>query len=156
MRCLILCISILATITSSAQTYLQHLKRNAPAYSSIFLAGAANGLQDAVSHEDLYNQTTLPKWSPGKYWGPKTLTWPNKWKPGQIGKERFPLSSTAFVGFTDAWHGAQTLSNTAWQVGALTYKQPPKFWHKVLDLILFKALYGLGWHTMDTILRKRP
>jgi len=107
-----------------------------------------------VSSTALYNQTTLPKWKPGAYWGPKDKTWVNKWKPNEIGSERFFGSSTAFVATTDAWHGAQFVSNTAWQVGTLTYKQPNKTLYKIIDFVALKVLYGAGWHTMNKILQK--
>jgi len=45
-----------------------------------------------------------------KQWWNKNLSWPLKWKNGDPKQgERFPLSSTLLVGFTDGWHLFQML-----------------------------------------------
>lgn len=149
----IICLLVYSDYTS-AQTYFEHLKRNAPTYGLVFVSGMGNGLMDATSSTALYEQTRLPAWTPGAYMGPKDKTWVNKWKQGESGKERFFGSSTVFVATTDVWHGAQFVSNTAWQVGTLTYKQPDKTLYKTLDFVLLKVLYGAGWHAMNKIIEK--
>jgi len=162
MRTLALCIlfALVCSEYTAAQTYFEHAKKNWPTYTAVFISGMGNGLQDAVSSTALYDQTILPKWEEGNYWGPKDKTWVNKYAMDENGKpmlnkQAFLFSRGAFVAGTDIWHGAQFVSNTAWQIGTLTYKQTDNTLYKIIDFVALKVLYGAGWHTMNTILKKR-
>lgn len=74
---------------------------------ALVLAAAANATMDVLSFR--YDRSVFAH-CPGRSWLDPQLSWRNKWKDGDPAHgEAFPLSSTALVGVTDAWHCAKGL-----------------------------------------------
>jgi hypothetical protein len=70
----------------------------------LMLAAAADAAMDKLSFR--YGESTFAR-QPAAYqrWLNPAISWPNKWKNGDRKQgEAFPLSSTALVWTTDAWH----------------------------------------------------
>ena len=73
-------------------------------FAMVLCAAMANAVMDTLTTR--YADSVFARLSPAaqKWWNPE-LSWPNKWKDGnRLHGEAFPLSSTAFVFTTDAWH----------------------------------------------------
>ena len=93
----------------------------------VAIAGAANAVMDKlVFHYNKSIFSKLPSWNPNE-------SWKNKWKLDSEGnpipgKERFPLSSTALVFLTDAWHFFQFVMLSAFTIAILIYD--PSILHK--------------------------
>jgi hypothetical protein len=69
----------------------------------IIISAIANAVMDKISFH--HSTSIFKNWS--NFWNPKE-SWKNKWKNGDKQQgERFPLSSSLLVGFTDAWHAAK-------------------------------------------------
>ena len=91
----------------------------------VMIAGAANAVMDKLQFH--YNKSifrNLPSWNPDE-------SWKNKWKLNDEGdpipgKERFPLSSTALVFLTDAWHFFQFVMLSSFTVAIIIYA--PEVW----------------------------
>ena len=75
------------------------------------------------------------------------ISWKNKWKDGNPAQgEAYPGSSTVFVLFTDAWHLAQFLMFTCFELAVLLllYINYRLKWYTLLSLFLgMKILFGL-------------
>lgn len=67
-----------------------------------FLAGTSEAIMDKLQFH--YNRSIFKKFKNQLFWDP-SVSWKNKYKDGDPTKdEKFYLSKTLFVGFTDAWH----------------------------------------------------
>lgn len=67
----------------------------------LYFAGLCEAAMDALAH--YYEQSIFKKLNPN-YWNP-VVSGVNKWKNGDRTQgERFFLSSTLLVGFTEGWH----------------------------------------------------
>jgi len=143
------------------EKFTYDLKRPIATISTQFAAGMFSGVGDAMLFN--YNQTWLPKGSEtlfGKteqYWNP-AISWRNKWRAGDPAKgEKFPLSSTALVSLTDAWHLADMLERTSMQSFVFTYTPPPKGRHRwkaqAIDFILIKLFYSAGWTAANSLMK---
>lgn len=107
----------------------------------VFCAGISNAVQDTLVHH--YSTSIFPQNQQETtlgagpiFWNPE-LSWKNKYTDwdGGIRTPRFPLSTTALVFLTDAWHLFQFITFTlyqasmfllvwhAWQVAR--HRQPP-------------------------------
>lgn len=72
-------------------------------------AAVCNAIMDKLQFH--YTSSIFTKLNP-LFWNPLN-SWRNKWKDGRKANgERFFLSSTVLVAFTDAWHLFQFLQNT--------------------------------------------
>jgi hypothetical protein len=66
------------------------------------LAGICEAVMDKLQFH--YDITIFKKFKNQLFWDPK-ISWRNKYKNGQpLDGEKFFLSKTLLVGFTDAWH----------------------------------------------------
>lgn len=66
----------------------------------IILSGICKAIVDTISHH--YDESIFSKLNPF-YWNPD-ISWKNKYKNKESGKESFFLSKTLLVSLTDAWH----------------------------------------------------
>lgn len=67
----------------------------------LYFAGLCEAAMDTLAHH--YEQSIFKNMNPN-YWNP-TISGKNKWKNGDRNQgERFFLSSTLLVGFTEGWH----------------------------------------------------
>jgi len=85
----------------------------------VFVAGASKGLSDTLQFH--YSQSIF---SAGKYnqnYFNPDLSWKNKYQDYDHGdrSEAFPLSTTALVALTDAWHLSQMFQTLAWVLALL-------------------------------------
>lgn len=74
---------------------------------ALVLAAGANATMDVLSFR--YERSVFAAFPAQRQWLDPRVSWTNKWKDGdpKLG-EAFPLSSTALVGLTDAWHLAKS------------------------------------------------
>ncbi len=62
--------------------------------------GVLDAVRDTLAHH--YSVSVFSEWK-STFWD-VNLSWCNKWKNCEAGKEAFPLSSSLLVFTTDAWH----------------------------------------------------
>lgn len=75
----------------------------------IILSGIAEGVMDTIQFH--YMSSKFKDFKNHLFWDPYH-SWRNKYKNGNPEEgERFPLSTTLLVGFTDAWHLFKLLRN---------------------------------------------
>ena len=132
-----------ANYYESEPTEVQWRKEIAPIVS-MFLAGAANGLnQDLVFHYHEF-QSTFPNANP-QFWDPD-LSWRNKYLNGDPAQgERFPGSSTVFSGITDGYH-ATVLTRNLFITTSICLSPQTRGWKPFLTKTLVYSLsYGLGF-----------
>jgi hypothetical protein len=112
--------------------------------STMFLAGAVNGLnQDLLFHYSEF-QNTFPNADP-QFWDP-ALSWRNKYKNGDPAQgEAFPGSSTIFVAATDGYHATVAARNimitTSIVLSSRTFKWKPF----LKRTAIYSLSYGLGF-----------
>lgn len=70
----------------------------------VLCASMSNAVMDVLTTR--YDQSVFARMSPAaQSWLNPAISWHNKWKDGERARgEAFPLSSTALVFTTDAWH----------------------------------------------------
>jgi hypothetical protein len=86
-----------------------------------FLAGAANGVMDTLQFHFAQSMFANPARFDAPFWNP-AQSWKNKYRDGDPAQgPRFPLSTTAFVFLTDAWHLAKFLMLKCIVLGALAF-----------------------------------
>ena len=96
----------------------------------ILVASFSNAVMD-VSSENNFSKT----------WMNKTTSSGNKWKNGDKEQgERFFLSSTVLVGFTDLWHFAQLVFHSSWQLAIAIHMD-----YILLYFVLIKVLFSLSF-----------
>jgi hypothetical protein len=111
----------------------------------LFMSGAFfNSIMDVLQFR--YEKSIFKNNVNQQFFNPK-ISWRNKWKDGDPEKgEAYPGSSTVFVLFTDAWHLAQFLMFTCFEVAVifLLYKLYRFNWY-ILTLIFLgmKVLFGM-------------
>ena len=73
-------------------------------FAMVLCAAMANAVMDTLTTR--YGQSVFARLSPdAQEWFDPAVSWVNKWKDGDRAQgEAFPLSSTALVFTTDAWH----------------------------------------------------
>lgn len=107
-------------------------------------AAAFNGVMDVLQFR--YSRSVFASEEHAQYFNPD-LSWRNKWKEGDHKKgEAYPGSSTVFVLFTDAWHLAQCLMFTCFELAVLflLYKLYKFKWYWLLAIFLgMKVVFGL-------------
>jgi hypothetical protein len=94
---------------------------------SEWIALAAIGIASAFDALDQYRINRSEKYYrrfPGL--GNPETNWENKWEKDEFGRpmpgvERFPLSSTVLVGFTDRDHGNRTVRNAMYGVSIISF-----------------------------------
>jgi len=110
----------------------------------LVLAAASNAVMDTLSFR--YGRSVFSRLGHREWFDP-SVSWPNKWKEGDPKKgEAFPLSSTALVATTDAWHLAKLLCISFIILAVLApfsllIKLP--WWAWVLIFLSLKILWGL-------------
>lgn len=80
----------------------------------VISSGIFSAIMDKINFH--FERSVFSKRS-SSFWNPLE-SWKNKWKKDDYTKERFPGSSTIFVGFTDAWHLFKTLSKVSLMVAS--------------------------------------
>jgi hypothetical protein len=111
----------------------------------LFMSGAFfNSIMDVLQFR--YEKSIFKNNVNQQFFNPK-ISWRNKWKDGDPEKgEAYPGSSTVFVLFTDAWHLAQFLMFTCFEVAVifLLYKLYRFNWY-ILALIFLgmKVVFGM-------------
>lgn len=125
----------------------------------LFLAGAANGVMDALQFH--YAQTPFDP--DDQFWNPK-ISWENKWAKDQQGELQRPLrprffgASTFLVFLTDAWHLFQMIMFTAFHAAVIvalsSCKRLGKGWWNVAAWIgiylLLHTIQSVGFHIIYT------
>ena len=125
-----------------------------------FFAGIANAIMD-ISSEGKFKNVKKPNW-----WN-KDGSWVNKWKKDEngkpiSGKEKFPLSSTALVFTTDAWHFFQMVMLTCFALAIVTYSSANGFgkvegsvWIFIIDFAIARIGFWLGFNPVYNFLKKK-
>jgi hypothetical protein len=108
----------------------------------LIVAGASKGVSDIISHHFSSSIFSNEKKYKVTFWNPLKK---NKWKDKKVqGKlvERYPGSSTIFVGFTDAWHCFNTIRHWSLSLVITIQTQVPilyvLFDNKHLNLFVHK------------------
>lgn len=127
-----------------------------------FGAGFFNGVGDNLQFH--YSQTVFPQgpgekflWGGQQYWNPN-LSWRNKYEDWPRDRsEAFPLSTSALVWTTDAWHLTNSLERLGHRITIVTYQQPQgpgKGWKKLIDVALMSLSYSAGWMAANAVTTK--
>ena len=81
----------------------------------VMVSGLFESIMDKLQFH--YDKTPFKYFNNQIFWDPK-ISWRNKWKDGDSEKgEKFPGSSTIFVGITDSWHLFKLLHNLSLFLG---------------------------------------
>lgn len=117
----------------------------------LLISAAADGLRDTLMFH--YSETGFT--ANDLFWDPD-VSWQNKWKNGDPAQgEAFPLSSTALVWATDAWHLAQTVHLAALRIALLVAASMAvrlKWWKWVLLFFAISAAWSAGFHIIYTLI----
>ena len=131
---------------------IQWRKEIAP-ITTMFLAGIMNGInQDLLFHYHEF-ESTFPNANP-QFWDPN-LSWRNKYLNGDpLQGEKFPGSSTVFVGFTDGYHST-ILARNLFITTSICLSPKTRGWKPFLTKTLIYSLsYGLGFELVYSKLIK--
>jgi hypothetical protein len=117
------------------------------------IAAGANAVMDTLSFR--YERSIFACQGPARAWLDPQLSWGNKWRNGEPAQgENFPLSSTALVALTDAWHLAKAVMLLSLLLAILlpwTLLVDLPWWHWLGVLLGLKLLWGavfegaFGW-----------
>jgi hypothetical protein len=124
-----------------------------PSMSTMFLAGAFNGVSQDVLF--LYNEfeNTFPNTYP-QFWDP-SISWVNKYKnQDPLQGARFPGSTTILVGTTDGYH-AMLSSRDIMIVTSIALSSKSRSWkHFLKKTAVYTLAYSAGFHlTYRTIIK---
>jgi len=115
-----------------------------PSMSTMFLAGAFNGVsQDLLFHYNEF-ENTFPNTTP-QFWNPE-ISWVNKYKNGDpLQGARFPGSTTILVGITDGYH-AMLSSRDIMVVTSIALSSKSRSWkHFLKKTAVYTIAYGIGF-----------
>ena len=100
---------LFTTLTATSQW----LDRNTAIRCGLmFVSGMADGTAETLRTNYSDFNSVFPN-ANDRYWNP-SVSWPNKWKNGDIRQgEKFLFSSTALVWTTDGYHQMRTIRNAA-------------------------------------------
>ena len=124
-----------------------------------YTAGAFQGTNEALMHHYNGFQNRFPNANP-QFWDPRE-SWTNKWELGPdgkpiVGQERFWLSSSALVPFTDGYHltdsGNYLFLNAAYSF--IPEHQGKPFGIKVCEILGIWVMRKAGFHTTYSYLFK--
>ena len=114
----------------------------------VSISGLAECIMDKLQFH--FFETPFSDFKNQLFWNPQ-LSWMNKWKDGdpKLG-EKFPGSSTLFVGLTDAWHFFKLIHNLTIFTGLffISISGFNLIWMILLFLIariLFGIFFSLGF-----------
>ena len=115
----------------------------------LMLAATLNAVMDKLQFH--YGKSTFARMESQQQWLNPQLSWRNKWLNGDPKQgEAFPLSSTALVATTDAWHLAKSL----WIdcillaiIAPFTGLARLRWWAWLLVFLGAKILYGVVFET---------
>lgn len=119
----------------------------------LILSAIAKATQDVISFKYTTSRFALVKSERFQMWANPALSWRNKYKNGDPKQgPRFPLATTLLVWVTDLFHLAQNIRITAQQLAlalhlhvVILFVAPLPYWAIILDVILFKLAYGVGF-----------
>lgn len=140
------------TISWSQQREFRLLEE-IPPMSTMFLAGAFNGVsQDLLFHYNEF-ENTFPDVNP-QFWNPE-ISWTNKYKNGDpLQGARFPGSTTILVGTTDGYH-AMLSSRDIMIVTSISLSSKSRSWkHFLKKTAAYTLAYGAGFRlTYSTLIK---
>lgn len=124
-------------------------------YSSAFVAGYAEGMQDVLSfHPD--NFSKMHPNANKQFWLPD-YSWKNKWKNGDKSQgEKFFGSSSFLVWTTDAWHGLKSI-NRVGTLGAsiiIPIGSKKKWTYYAKELIIGYLFNRVGFYASYNLIYK--
>jgi hypothetical protein len=117
---------------------------------ALALAAGANATMDVLSFR--FERSVFAAIPAHRQWLDPRISWTNKWQGGDPARgEAFPLSSTALVGLTDAWHLAKSVMLLCLCLAilaplSLLWALPWPAWLGLL--IALKVLWGLVFETL--------
>lgn len=129
---------ILLSVNLIASDTLKVNKYRAIAYSSLFVAGASEGLREVLTHHYYLFERRFSG-ANQQYWNP-AVSWTNK------GSNL--LTRTILVGSTDAYHLCNTIRNTFVLTAIFTIGKPINFKQVLIKTIACTASYNLGKHLL--------
>ena len=116
----------------------------------LMLAAALNAVMDKLQFH--YDKSIFARVESQQMWLDPRLSWRNKWMNGDPKQgEAFPLSSTALVATTDAWHCAKSLWIDSILLAVLapfTCLMRMRWWKWALVFLSAKVLYGAVFETL--------
>lgn len=120
------------------------IKKEAPIYLMLFVAGAADGLsQDLLFHYPEFIRSTGA--TNEQYWNPE-LSWRNKYKDGDPENgAKFFGSTTFLVGLTDGYHASRSLRDTMIILSIATSPKETAPKDIVKKAIVYTVCYGSGF-----------
>jgi hypothetical protein len=129
--------------------------------SAMLLTGMLDGTIETISYhyEDGFKRV-FPH-ANDQYWNP-AISWTNKYKNGNAALgPKFPGSTNAFVGLTDAYHGLRTCKNAIY-AGTLTFYidrircsgEKVKLRKVLLDALVLSVIRNVGFTTTYSLLFK--
>jgi len=107
------------------------------------LAGISEGVMDTLQFH--YHRSIFIKFN-RYFWNPQ-VSWKNKYKNNDpLQGPKFPLSTTLFVGLTDAWHLFKLVRNTFIFLGIVFLAVPANsVLFCILWIVLARILFGLSF-----------
>jgi hypothetical protein len=117
--------------------------------SLVFVAGASKGFNETLQFHWSYFRKKFPNANP--MWFNPAVSWRNKYKNGnRLEGEKFPLSTSVLVAFTDQYHLNTFINRLAWTSTVVIKigegKKPLK--HYLLDMLYYTACHQAGFALM--------
>lgn len=145
----ILILTVLTSCATRAPKQPFNWKQTAYGCAGTFVAGAWHGGRD-LAYADYPRFRQLYGAKNRQFYDP-IVSWKNKWKNGDVTQgERFPGSSTVFVGVTDWYHLANEGNKYSLLSGGmiLTIGERKPFWHYALKFASATVAYSVGFHVI--------
>ena len=129
------------------------MKKEAPIYLMLFIAGAADGLsQDLLFHYPEFERFSGA--TNEQYWNPE-LSWTNKYKYGDPENgAKFFGSTTFLVGLTDSYHASRSLRDTMIILSLATSPKETSKKDIVKKAFIYTICYGSGFTLVNDYLIK--
>lgn len=112
----------------------------------VFVAGASKGFNETLQFHWSYFRKKFPNANP--MWFNPAVSWRNKYKNGnRLEGEKFPLSTSVLVAFTDQYHLNTFINRLAWTSTVVIKigegKKPLK--HYLLDILYYTVCHQAGF-----------
>lgn len=124
-------------------------------YSSAYVSGFAEGMQDAISFHYNDFKGVHPSVN-DQFWNPE-ISWKNKWKNGDKSQgEKFFGSSSFLVWTADAWHGLKAI-NRVGTIGAsiiIPIGTKKKWTYYAKELAIGYLINRAGFYTSYNLIYK--
>jgi hypothetical protein len=142
----LVCLCLMISCYSQTKSRDSYWIKQARIAAGVLIAGFSDGQAEVISYDFRRYQRVHPNANPN--WANPKISWTNKYKNNDPTQgEKFPGSTTIFVGLSDKYHLNRTIRNSMYAASvcvSITLYEKPKVKEVVKQTLFCWAMYSLG------------